>query len=79
MRKQAAMPTVEIRHAGDGRTDHPGDVECARTQRDRVQQVFPRHDVGDQRLPGRHLERAQDAEENGEANDPVDGDEVEKR
>ena len=72
------MPIVEISTPGDGRTDHAGQIERAGAQRDGVEQVLPRDDVGDQCLPGRHLEGAQRAEEDGQAHDPVHGDQVEQ-
>ena len=77
-KKQAASPTVAMSAARDRRPHHPGHVERARAQRDRVHQVLALHDLGDERLPGRHLEGGEQAEEDREPHDPVHRHQVER-
>ena len=48
-------------------------------ERDGVHQVLALDDLGDERLPGRHLERREEPEEDREPHHPVHRDQVQLR
>ena len=77
IREEAGLqPQRGNQQPGYGRSDHPGQIERAGAERDRVHEIFALDDLRHESLACRYLERGEQAEEDRQSHDPLDRDQI---